>query len=327
MMNRYFTGALGALALLPLAASAQDRVAGQGPTYYPEVDVRGGTEVLRHYDPAAGQTINTATGGGWVYGTNAYGDKAKVTCFDAPAQPIRIESVTGYLFVGDGAFGTPYDVVIYPGAPGLDGEPGAGPQGAALYRQTFDSGNITATAATDPIPPLEHALTAPQTLATSFCVGFEWAEGTPADEIGMVSQDLGDAPDPSPYDWELWAGTDGWKNLNEAWTDFRALLWIDANYTPVTASEEGPAAAARLLVAPNPFRGGASLTFTVERAQRVTVEVTNVLGQRVALVQDGVVAAGDHAVALSGAGLAAGAYAVRVVGEDFTATRRVVVLN
>ena len=76
---------------------------------------------------------------------------------------------------------------------------------------------------------------------------------------------------------------------------------------------------------PNPFREQTALTLTVARAQHVRVAAYDMLGRQVALLHSGYIE-GDVPVALtlSGAGLAAGAYLVRVEGDTFSASRSVV---
>lgn len=70
---------------------------------------------------------------------------------------------------------------------------------------------------------------------------------------------------------------------------------------------------------PNPFNPSSQFTLAVAREQRVTAELFNVLGQRVATLFDGALEANSsRVVRIDGAGLASGAYVVRVVGESFT---------
>jgi hypothetical protein len=82
-------------------------------------------------------------------------------------------------------------------------------------------------------------------------------------------------------------------------------------------------------VYPNPFRSRTQVTVTVEAAQRVRVEVFDVLGRTVATLHDGPLAA--HAIrrfTLDGTGLASGVYFVRVTGAmGFRETRRVVLVR
>jgi hypothetical protein len=75
---------------------------------------------------------------------------------------------------------------------------------------------------------------------------------------------------------------------------------------------------------PNPFDGRTQFTLEVAEAQHVTVAVYNALGQHVATLHDGLLAAGtEHRFGFDAAGLAAGVYVVRATGERFTDVRTV----
>lgn len=91
-----------------------------------------------------------------------------------------------------------------------------------------------------------------------------------------------------------------------------------------TAAEPEPGAASHALSepVPNPTGGTAGLTLTVATPQRASVEVLDALGRRVALLHDGVFAAGEaHRLVFDGSALPAGVYVVRAVGEAFMDVR------
>jgi hypothetical protein len=92
---------------------------------------------------------------------------------------------------------------------------------------------------------------------------------------------------------------------------------------PVTAA--GVAATHTLSAArPNPASGRTELTLEVAEVQHVRVEVLDALGRRVAVLHDGVLAAGAaHAFTFEGSSLPAGVYAVRAVGDRFSDVRTV----
>jgi len=99
---------------------------------------------------------------------------------------------------------------------------------------------------------------------------------------------------------------------------------------PGVANEAGPESAEFSLstVYPNPATVGetATLNLTVTQSQRVTVALYDVLGRRVADLHDGTVEAGRNLqLALATAALRPGAYFVAVVGESFSASRRVII--
>lgn len=77
--------------------------------------------------------------------------------------------------------------------------------------------------------------------------------------------------------------------------------------------------------APNPARKRTTLSLTVKETQKVRAAMYNALGQRVKVVHDGRVPATDNTtLRISDQGLASGIYFVKVEGETFSATRKVV---
>ena len=89
-----------------------------------------------------------------------------------------------------------------------------------------------------------------------------------------------------------------------------------------------PRPSALTVTAPSPNPAGASASFTVRPARtgRVTVDVLDALGRRVAALHDGPFAGGaDHRFVLATGSLPAGVYVVRVIGEGTRVARRLVV--
>jgi len=73
---------------------------------------------------------------------------------------------------------------------------------------------------------------------------------------------------------------------------------------------------------PNPAAGPTRMTLTVAETQAVTITVYDALGRSVALLHDGILAAGTgHLIAFDGSELPLGVYVVRAVGENFADTR------
>ncbi len=88
--------------------------------------------------------------------------------------------------------------------------------------------------------------------------------------------------------------------------------------------EHGPEAGLALLApAPNPFRGSTQLRFRLDAPGDVSLEVFDALGRRVVSLA-GAFGAGEHPVLLDGAGLAPGAYVVRLVASGEVRTQRIV---
>ena len=105
----------------------------------------------------------------------------------------------------------------------------------------------------------------------------------------------------------------------------RGLFVLRPDAALAVAAEDAPAATGYALSDPfpNPTADGARLTLRVDEPQHVRAEVFDVAGRRVAAVFSGA-ASGEVTLEVSGAGLPAGVYVVRVVGERFEASRRLV---
>jgi hypothetical protein len=99
---------------------------------------------------------------------------------------------------------------------------------------------------------------------------------------------------------------------------------------PVTTEPGGaeqPRVATLSAPFPNPARYGATVTLTLPQAGAVEVALYDVLGRRVAVVHEGPLAAGQHALALDTSRLASGLYVVRAAGEGFAVSRRITVVR
>jgi len=94
---------------------------------------------------------------------------------------------------------------------------------------------------------------------------------------------------------------------------------------PVTTEGAPESVAVALAVFPNPSRGTATVRFMLDRAQRVTLAVYDVLGRRVLARDLGVQPAGEAQHRLDVASLPSGVYVVRLDGDAGTrATARIV---
>jgi hypothetical protein len=78
---------------------------------------------------------------------------------------------------------------------------------------------------------------------------------------------------------------------------------------------------------PNPFNPSTSIGFTLSEAARVSLEVFDLRGGKVATLADGLKPAGSHAVRWDAAGLPSGIYFYRLRSELGTLTRRMLLLK
>ena len=113
-------------------------------------------------------------------------------------------------------------------------------------------------------------------------------------------------------------------------TSYQAQGYTGLVMPTITADEPGAGADAVQLSAPapNPFNGLTTFELLVDRDQNVTVEVLDALGRRVATLHEGALRAGArYPFAMEAAGLRAGVYVVRAVGETFARSQRVTLVR
>ncbi|MDW8438772.1 MAG: T9SS type A sorting domain-containing protein, partial [Chloroherpetonaceae bacterium] len=78
---------------------------------------------------------------------------------------------------------------------------------------------------------------------------------------------------------------------------------------------------------PNPFNPVTTIQFSLAKAGKVTLEIYNVLGQKVATLIDGELNAGAHRYQWNAAGLASGVYFYRLQSRDFVATKKAILVK
>lgn len=78
---------------------------------------------------------------------------------------------------------------------------------------------------------------------------------------------------------------------------------------------------------PNPFDSEATFTLALAEPQNVMVAAYDVTGREVARLYEGRLGSNTHALSLSSDGLAEGVYFIRVAGDVFVASRKVVLLR
>ncbi|MCS3952869.1 T9SS type A sorting domain-containing protein [Salinibacter ruber] len=83
----------------------------------------------------------------------------------------------------------------------------------------------------------------------------------------------------------------------------------------------------RLTSYPNPTRGQATIEYTLPEAQEVTLEVYDVLGRRVATLENGRRQAGRHTLRLDGGSLPSGVYFGRLEAGEQTRSQKITVVR
>ena len=102
--------------------------------------------------------------------------------------------------------------------------------------------------------------------------------------------------------------------------------------TPVKEGEQLPRVMTLHQAYPNPFNPQTTIRYDLSTSATVTLEVFNLLGQRVTLLVHGGKAPGSYEAVLDGSGLASGAYLYRLTartqdGRTYTDTRRLTLVQ
>lgn len=78
---------------------------------------------------------------------------------------------------------------------------------------------------------------------------------------------------------------------------------------------------------PNPFNPTTTITYAIPVAGRVTIEIFNVLGQKMATVLDKVQMAGTYTVDITANDLPSGVYLYRLKAGSFVQTRKMILMR
>ncbi|MHB9028096.1 MAG: T9SS type A sorting domain-containing protein [Candidatus Latescibacterota bacterium] len=95
----------------------------------------------------------------------------------------------------------------------------------------------------------------------------------------------------------------------------------------VAVGDEAPAAFAVAQNVPNPFNPATTISFTLTRAGKTTVEVFNAAGQKVDTILNASLSAGSHSVTWNAARHSAGVYFYTVRNGDFSRTMKMTLLK
>ncbi|AXJ00409.1 Por secretion system C-terminal sorting domain-containing protein [Cyclonatronum proteinivorum] len=111
-------------------------------------------------------------------------------------------------------------------------------------------------------------------------------------------------------------------------TDSRFILTVVAG-APVSIGEglESPTQITLEQNYPNPFNPTTSIRYTLNASSDVRLDVFNLMGQRVASLQDGFQQAGTHTVSFDGSQLSSGVYVYRLQAGGQTLTRKMTLVK
>jgi hypothetical protein len=96
--------------------------------------------------------------------------------------------------------------------------------------------------------------------------------------------------------------------------DGSTTVWLEP-LTSVSPAALRPTGLSLGSAYPNPFNPGTTVDFSLANAQAVRLTVHNALGQTVAVLHDGPLAAGQHSRGWNAGNLASGVYYARLEGQ------------
>jgi hypothetical protein len=168
--------------------------------------------------------------------------------------------------------------------------------------------------------------------------GYKLAGGTPKSQfinVNHVRVDTLVCSDPSTTTWyeqtlEIYlpAGVDTVQM--QMWWGWMYVDYIAVQRSVVTSVEDSPIVPASFSLEqnyPNPFNPTTSIKYDLSRSTLVKLEVFDILGRRIAVLSDGIQAAGTYTVAFDGRRLTSGIYFVRMHAGDYIKTNKMVLLK
>jgi len=267
--------------------------------------------------------VENPYGDGYIAGTNSYGDVGKYQRMD-----ISSGNMTGFSFY----FGE-VNIVDDPDAlnlvvrsVGADGAPADLLHSIMITTDELRAGmggNLWYF-----VEPLE--------ITSNIFVGIEMSEG--ANDTLALYMDIDGQGDGASRAWEQFSDggfNDFGTTLNPDYSwGLDADLWIAALFTdytlPVVGIEEEAALPASFMLSqnyPNPFNPSTTINFALPVNSEVRLVLFNILGQEVAVLQNGYLPAGFHQFQLNGSELASGVYLYRVEAGSFTDVRKMILLK
>ncbi len=128
--------------------------------------------------------------------------------------------------------------------------------------------------------------------------------------------------------WSRKGGDDTWWNTPAKW---ETVAMVGANAVPLSSEDEGQYRVNEFSLDqnyPNPFNPTTNISFKLGTSSNVTLEVYNLLGQKVAtILQNQKLSAGSHSHKFDASSLASGLYVYRISTESFTQSRKMMLIK
>jgi len=285
--------------------------------------VKTPTDTLIPYGVAnnTGLTIYTAASGGYVMGTNGYGDLAKAQAFTVTAS-YNVEEIL--IWAGAKAVnGTGNDLIVSLNNMDGPGESSTGPvtnapntQITSVTISMLDVDTLGGfTIATFP---------SPVTVYSDYAVVLDFSSmGT--DEIGMVTCMDGD-PGTTETAWEKWSD-DVWHSVLEAWSgltiDMVTLVVVDQSTAGI--GSENFFDGIKFSAYPNPAINSTKIQYEIANQADVQMDIIDITGKVVMSLNEGNQSRGQHSVVINTEKMNSGSYFVSLKANGKRLTKRLTI--
>ena len=165
------------------------------------------------FSNANGYYVYPNPDGGYISGSNNYGDLAKAQAFNAPVQPVEVSGVVFWIAVkqDDGASITANLHSLDGNGTDVNGPTTSAP-GSVLSSASKGLNRIDTSGFFNLIE-----FTNPVTVSSAYAIGLDFSAFGNNDGIGIVTNTDGDA-NGSDMAWEQWSD-DEWHSMNQAWNN------------------------------------------------------------------------------------------------------------
>lgn len=263
-----------------------------------------------------GPYLSLSSNGGYLAGTNGYGDLEKAQALATGAGTIHSVMVLfGGKSMGAAAGTSNYQAKIYELT-----STGPGTQ-LGTTSSSVDFSSIDTTGGFT-----QFSFSSPVAYSTPVFASIVVDAGSGTDTIGILHTN-GNCGNSSA--WELWSDGTTWADINSGWSlDIALYIFVEVDETSAFSTDEHAIQRGSHKVFPNPAKNQAHLIYSlVNPASSVEITVYNVNGQAVSTFNQGAQNAGLQGVDLDVANLANGTYFYTISADGETSQGKFVVAN
>jgi len=271
-----------------------------------------GTDTINYIDLPG--TFYTATDGGYVVGTNIYGDLGKYQRFDFDESVVSLLGVVA-IFGEKGVVDTADNITFVTTGIGSNNAP----------ENTLLSEIIT----TDDIDTLDYTTVMfdpPLNDPGSVFIGFEWTSAVD-DSFGLISDVDGDGNGENRA-WEKWSDGQYFPFTSSQSWELDVDLWLGAVVmTPTGVEIMHPAAFTLSQNYPNPFNPVTSINFQIPERGLVTIKVFDLLGNEIQTLLNEVKEMGSYSINFNAEDLSSGIYIYKISVNDYIASKKMILVK